>query len=184
MSFKQRILLVCDQRNDLPADDVRLRVQGAVSDLHAADAQYHLDCYNAFMSPRAIQASANTIKITTDVDKAFLQVIEEMEHDKGHIWNSVDIHGMYNSLGGDKLSRRHLVEGVTEHFGPELIMLSGHGYASQLVFKEYAPNIFGAVEDADEGNTAMKHIAKCAMQDAKQMKPDNTYATRNFETNC
>jgi len=78
----------------------------------------------------------------------------------------------------------YLVEGVSEHVGPKLIMLSGHGYASQLVFKEYAPNILGAVEDADEGNTAMKHIAKCAMQDAKQMKPDNTYATRNFETNC
>lgn len=94
MSFMHRILLVCDKRNNLPADDVRLRFQVAVSDLHAADAQYHLDCYNAFMSPRAIQASDNTTKIATDVDKAILQVIEEMEHAKGHIWNSVDIHGM------------------------------------------------------------------------------------------
>lgn len=115
------------------------------------------------MSPRAIQASNNTTKIATDVDKALLQVIQEMEHDKGHIWNSVDIHGMYNSLGGDKLSRRHLVEGVTEHFGPELIILSEHGYASLIVFKEHAPNILRAVEDADEGNTAMKYIAKCVI---------------------
>ena len=34
--------MACDQRGDVQADDVRLRVQGAVSDLHAADAQYHL----------------------------------------------------------------------------------------------------------------------------------------------
>ena len=39
MPFKQSILLGCDQRNDLLADDVRLRVQGAVSDVHAAGAQ-------------------------------------------------------------------------------------------------------------------------------------------------
>ena len=57
MPFKQSILLVCDQRNDLPADDVRLRVQGAASDFHAAGAQYHLDCHNAFISPRAIEST-------------------------------------------------------------------------------------------------------------------------------
>ena len=73
---------MCGHRNDLQADEVRLRVQGAVSDLHAADAQYHVDCYNAFMSPRSIQASHNTSKTSTDVvDTAFLQVAEEMERD-------------------------------------------------------------------------------------------------------
>ena len=80
------ILLVCGHRNGLQADDVRLRVQGADSDLHAADEQYHLDCYNALMSPRSIQASHNTSKTSTDVvDTAFLQVFEEMEGEKGHI---------------------------------------------------------------------------------------------------
>ena len=30
LPFKQSILLICDQRNDLPADDVRLRVRGSL----------------------------------------------------------------------------------------------------------------------------------------------------------
>ena len=179
MPFKQSILLVCDQRNDLLADDVRLRVEGAVSDLHAADAQYHLDCYNAFMSPRSIEAATNARETSEDVDTAFLQVVEEMEQDKGHLWNSVDLLAMYNSFGGDKLSRRLLVGCVTQHFGPELVKLSGNGYASLLVFKRHAPNILKAVEDTDDGTPEVKHIVKCVIRDVKNLKKsDNTYTTR------
>ena len=79
LPFKQRILLICDQRNDLQADEVRLRVQGAVSDLHAADAQYHYDCYNTFVSCRVIEEATKARETSSDIDTAFLQVIEEME---------------------------------------------------------------------------------------------------------
>ena len=58
-TFKQGILDVCDQRNDEQAHQVRLRVQGAVSDLHAADAQYHKDCEAIFMSPPPPQYSGS-----------------------------------------------------------------------------------------------------------------------------
>ena len=166
--FKLSILTVCDQRDDVQAHDVHLRVQGAVSDLHAADSQYHLDSYNSFMSPRAIEAATKRKNTSADADTAFLQVVEEMEQDKGHLWNSVDLHDMYNSFGGDKLSRRNLVECVTTHFGSELIKLSGNGYASLLVFKGHAPNILRAVEDTDERASEVKHIVKCIIQDAKK----------------
>ena len=45
-NFKQNILQVCDSRGDSLADSVGVRVNGALSDLHAADGQYHCDCYN------------------------------------------------------------------------------------------------------------------------------------------
>ena len=172
---------MCGHRNDLQADDVRLRVQGADSDLHAVDEQYHLDCYNAFMSPRSIQASHNTSKTSTDVvDTAFLQVVEEMEREKGHIWNSVKLLDIYTSFGGDRLSRRHLVDCVTKYF--DLIMLSGNGYASLFVFKGHALiNILKAVEDTDDETVEMKHIVKCIIQDAKKLKSDKSdkiYTTR------
>ena len=155
----------------MQADDVRLRVQGAVSDLHAADAQYHLDCYNAFMSPKSIQASHNTSKTSTDVvDTAFLQVVEEMERDKGHIWNSVELVDIYTSFDGDRLSRRHLVDCVAKYFEADLIMLSGNGYASLFIFKGHALiNILKAVEDTDDETVEMKHIVKCIIQDAKKL---------------
>ena len=47
-AFKEAILETCDQRGDEWAHQVRLRIQGAVSDLHAADAQYHKDCMAKF----------------------------------------------------------------------------------------------------------------------------------------
>ncbi len=34
----------CDERNDDWASEVRIRVEGALSDLHAAEARYHKDC--------------------------------------------------------------------------------------------------------------------------------------------
>ena len=153
---------MCGHRNDLQADDVRLRVQGTVSDLHAADAQYHLDCYSAFMSPRSIQASHNTSKTSTDVvDTAFLQVVEEMERDKGHIWNSVELLDIYTSLGGDRLSRRHLVDCVTKYFEANLIMVSGNGYASLFVFKGHALiNISSRIQGVPDAVI----IDGCAMQ--------------------
>ena len=83
ISFKDRILLVCGHRNDLQADNVRLRVQGAVSDLHAADAQYHLDCYNAFMSPKSIQESHNTMLSTEPSYK----LLNETKDTFGIQWN-------------------------------------------------------------------------------------------------
>ena len=39
LSFKEVILNVCDQRGDIEGDNVRIRLQGAQSDLHAAEAR-------------------------------------------------------------------------------------------------------------------------------------------------
>ena len=47
---KESILFVCDQRKDNVAEQVRFRVEGALSDLHAADACYHVGCMASFMS--------------------------------------------------------------------------------------------------------------------------------------
>ena len=44
---------MCDHRG-AAGEDVRLRVEGVVSDLHAAHAQYHKDCYTAFILNRDV----------------------------------------------------------------------------------------------------------------------------------
>ena len=36
------------------ANEVRVRVQGAVSDLYAAEARYHRDCINRFFQDRSL----------------------------------------------------------------------------------------------------------------------------------
>ena len=52
--FKKTILDICDKRNDVQAEEVRRRVEGAVTDLHAADAIYHQKCGAEFLASRSI----------------------------------------------------------------------------------------------------------------------------------
>ena len=40
------------------AEEVRLRVEGAISDLHAAEARYHVDCRARFMTTKHVKAAA------------------------------------------------------------------------------------------------------------------------------
>ena len=53
---------VCNQRKDKWADEIRVRISSAVSDLHAADARYHDDCRKLFMSQRSIKASVTNVE--------------------------------------------------------------------------------------------------------------------------
>ena len=58
--FKEVILDVCKNRNDEWALQVEVRLQGAISDLHAADARYHDDCRTNFMAPRSVLTASGS----------------------------------------------------------------------------------------------------------------------------
>lgn len=55
--LKVEILGKCKERNDEWACEVIVRLGGAVSDLHAADACYPVDCRTRFMSSRFTTAA-------------------------------------------------------------------------------------------------------------------------------
>ena len=91
-NFKQNILQVCDSRGNSLADSVRVQVNGALSDLHAADGQYHCDCFNSFMSHRNItSARPNVDQDDDDTDNAFIAIVGDMTEDKAHVGNSVEV---------------------------------------------------------------------------------------------
>ena len=46
------------------------------------------------------------------------------------MWNSLDIEDIYMSYGGVRLTRRHLIEQLPDHFGADLLVLNGNGVAS------------------------------------------------------
>ena len=48
---------VCEWRGDEQAEIVRVRLEGAGADLHAADARYHITCYETFTSEKNIKAT-------------------------------------------------------------------------------------------------------------------------------
>ena len=64
---------------------MRVRVEGAVSDLHAADARYHVNCMTSFMSPKSVSAAINNSQEEKKADGAFDSIIDETSKDRLHM---------------------------------------------------------------------------------------------------
>ena len=109
-SFKDSFLEVCSTREDEIAQQVRIRVQGAASDLHAADAQYHKECMTKFMGPRGRMYAHRKSEHHTDECEvpAFVEVIHELSNDPTRIWNSVEVYNLYASPSGNSAETMHI----------------------------------------------------------------------------
>ena len=169
-SFKEFILKVCDQRKDNVAEQVRFRVEGALSDLHAADACYHVDCMAIFMSPNSIAAAQNASKVNVNEDPAFDSVTEEMVKDKSRLWNSIQLHHLYQLLGGKIISRRALLLQIKEHFSDEIAVLSSPGLASTVVFNDDVTTVLNLlkVPEDDQEETPIENFSKKIVSEGKR----------------
>ena len=130
--FKQEILKVCQTRGDKWVEEIRVRLHGAVSDLHAADARYHDDCKLNFMSPQKVRQAATSATTSAEnihTDFSLEQVISVMLENQGCVWNSIDLFQTYKATGGDRLTHRQLIQSLTAHFGEDLLVLSASGVA-------------------------------------------------------
>lgn len=177
-TFKEVILETCNQRNDDWSDQVRLRIQGAVSDLHAADAMYHRDCLQTFKSPRNI-GHPQTVT-DCDADVAYAKVKESITDDKTRIWNALELEELYHSHGGTLLSRRIMVEKLSNELEPDLLVLSGVGVANILVFRQQASKTMKLVNDQeDDIDQAIHRLSKVITRESRELKWDqSTYNTR------
>ena len=125
-SFKEAILEACGSRKDEWARQVEVRIMGAVSDLHAADARYHDDCRKSFISQRSVVfASKESIQCK---DRALNSTVSEMRSDKSRVWTSVEIHKIYTTHGGTNLSRAQLIQQISDVFADDLLTLRKHAY--------------------------------------------------------
>ena len=104
-------------------EKVRLRLSGAASDLHAADGQYHRDCYQDFINPQHVASTVpKGLVSNSEVEKdlAISNVVDEMDKNQSGIWTFVDLHQLYlglSSVPQSPLSRRLLVSNINDHFG-------------------------------------------------------------------
>ncbi|KAG0729000.1 hypothetical protein GWK47_031251 [Chionoecetes opilio] len=156
MSLKTEILAKCDERNDDWAAQVRIRVSGAISDLHAADARYHVACRTNFMSSRSTSAAVKEAQADKpELDKGLQVVISILKEDMSHIWNSVDLFNLYIENEGNALSRRQLIVELSAHFGKDLVVLSSPGIASILAFQSKAADVLRIIPDAEEDDTGI-----------------------------
>lgn len=149
--FKEAIYEACEKRKDAQSEQVRVRMAGVFTDLHAADVRYHVDCRASFMCPRSIQAASHQSNISTStdqlVDRAFISIIAYVAGNKAMVHNSIDLYNKYVQEGGSVLSRRQLITNVIEKIENDMIALSSPGIAMILVFKSNAAKMFHMTPD-------------------------------------
>ena len=93
----------CHARGDQWSNEVLVRVERAVSDLHAADARYHYDCKTKFMAPQSVQlatASVSGDQASFQADQAYDKLVREMLAERSKIRNSSEIYQQYQMYGG------------------------------------------------------------------------------------
>ena len=159
-SLRDAIYDTCERRSDDQSEQVRVRMAGVLSDLHAADVRYHVDCRASFMSPRSIKAAARQSYTDQLVDTALNSVSMYMASNKTITYSSVDLYDKYVEEGGQELSRRQLVTSIIDKFG-DVIALSSPGIATLLTFKATAAKMFHMIpDDTDDICDMIEKISK------------------------
>ena len=150
-------------------------MSAVISDLHAADARYHVTCWSNFLSPRSrASATKNETKVE-HTDEAFQAVITEISKDMDAIRNSVDVYALYLEKGGNVLSQRAIVPKLVDHFGDSMLVLTSPGVASVIAFRGKASNVLRLVpdNDEDETNIALDTVTQKICAEKKILKPDS-----------
>ena len=131
------------------------------------------------MNPRSVVVAAtrSSADVSTE-DKVFDAVLADMMADKDHFWTSVEIFGRYQCHDGKLLTRRALVQKLSDHFGPELLILCAKGLANLLVLRSAGRKILRLEED-DDDDISVGNVAKTIQRESKDLCPkQNEYKLR------
>lgn len=145
-AFKESILKCCTIRNDEWSKEVFLRCH-SVHDLAAAEAQYHVRCYDRF---RKVPFSTDQIVLAKD--EALISLIDEMkEHQDDNTWTSTELHLKYLGFGGI-LGHKQMFSNLLEHLGDDVMVLRLEGCAPIIGYRELVSKIVKVekLESVDE----------------------------------
>ena len=124
------------EREDRWGNEVAARQSGVI-DLHSADAQYHVPCYNR-------------PSITEPLEEALRSVLSMMAENATEA--SWTLYVMYLADSGT-VSRRQFVSHVTAHFGNELLVLHIEGCDIVDGFKASLGKVFKIIKIRRVGET-------------------------------
>ena len=88
---------------------MRVHVEGAISDLHAADGRYHVDCMSKIHEINdQLNMHMRAVSYTTqdELYNAFCELIAVVSEDLSRIWNSVELVQLYQSKGGQMVDKK------------------------------------------------------------------------------
>ena len=182
VTFNQAVLDVCAARNDDWSNDVERRIRGAVSDLHAADARYHVDCRNKFMTPVNIKYAASSKSKNAD-DEAIKSLIECMSSEKNRTWTMVELYDEFRAFGG-KLTKDYVAKKIKEHFGDQLLVFSSPGYANVYLFKSNASKFMTLVKDeTDDIDYVLSKVANRIKSEYKDIDVQKSHYSTQITLN-
>ena len=152
---------------------MQIRLEGAGVDLHAADARYHENCYKTFTSSRNVKV-AQRKSIVTDIesDEAVEKVISAIKSSPDKMWNSVELHRLYQQNGGFDCNRSRLLNKVKENLQDEVMLFSSPGVATVIMLKSKAVSTlkFETLDDDDETYAQVKFVAKKIVSETKHIE--------------
>ena len=129
------------------------------------------------MNKRSVKYADACSSCTTqdELDNAFCEVIAVVSEDLSRIWNSVEVFKLYQSKGGQMLTKRQVVDKLVDHFGDNILVLTSPGVTSIVVFGNKAPSLLKLVPSDDDGDLDMyiKNVGKQIVREVKVLKSDN-----------
>ena len=105
--------------------------------------------------------------VTSHSDTALAQLLKTMG-DSRNTWSSTELYRIYTKDGGT-LSRRYLIQKVSEYFGDELVVLSAVGLANIIMFKSHASSLMYMEAEDDDDPISVAKIAKKIAQEVKEI---------------
>ena len=147
---------------------IEVRLQGAISDLQAAEARYvgRTSCSSKYKKP--IQYAS-----TSDTDLAFGKLVEDIISNKSNIWTSSEVHENYLLHGGKGCRKAVFLQ---KHFDDKLFIFSAPGLSSLLVFCDTVPSVFKLIDDNDDDGM-IQNISKAIHRECKNLMHDKNKYT-------
>ena len=129
------------------------------------------------MNKRLVKYADACSSCTTqdELDNAFCEVTAVVSEDLSHIWNSIELFQLYQSKGGQMMTKMQVLDQLVDNFGDNILVLSSHGVSSSVVIRNKGPTLLKLVPSDDDSDLDMsiKNVGKQIVREVKVLKSDN-----------
>ena len=145
----------CEQRQDKLSESVRVRLQGAASDIHAAGGRFHVQCYKSFASTRMVESvsKSRSCSLISNKNDSLEQVIYAIRLNPESIWNSTEVHTLYIEMEGIESNIHRFILEKKQDTDDGIMFLISPGIATIIMLKHKAESILKLEKDNDEDNS-------------------------------
>ena len=133
ISFKDRLLDICDQRQDNWSKEVFVRLQAVMTTLVAYDGRYHKNCYDNFRKVPKKSINADSSKPL--IDAPTVAVVNHINYNKSFAtWTTGELLEIYTEASGD-LTKKQMLNVLSDYYGEELVIISVPGCETEVGLK-------------------------------------------------